>query len=254
MRTPVERLKGKVAFITGAASGQGRAAACLFAAEGALIVGCDIQSQELELTARMVREAGGRMFAMSPVDLGDPDSARRWVDEGIAQAGGIDILYNNAGSVRFGMISNMPTDDWAYTIQNELDLVFYTTRAAWPHLIARSGGVVLNTASAITRLGTPKGGAGAHMAAKGGIIAFTRQIASEGAPHNIRANSISPGPLQSPATAALNNYDAVARTIPLGRWGQPVDVAYCALYLASDEARWVTAADFVIDGGVTGAR
>jgi len=249
------RLAGKIAFITGAADGQGRAAARLFAAEGATIVGCDLKTEALAETAGMVRTAGGRMIVSDPVDLGDADAARRWIDAGVAEAGGINILYNNAGAVRFGAVDQMPVEDWTFTLRNELDLVFYATRAAWPHLIAQGGGVIINTASTVTRRGSARMGMGAHIAAKGAVIAYTRQLAAEGAPHRIRAVSISPGAIETPATAHLKDQAAeLAKAIPLGRWGQPEDIAYCALYLASDEACWVTGADFAIDGGASSAR
>lgn len=251
----MRRLEGKVAFITGTADGQGRAAAQLFAREGATVVGCDVKEDKAQETVALVSQAGGRMISMSPVDLGNPDAAKQWIEQGIEQTGGIDILYNNAGAAQFEMIDKMSPATWAFTMRNEIDLIFYTTRAAWPHLIARGGGVVLNTASTVTRRGTAKMGMGAHMAAKGAVIAFTRQVAAEGAPHRIRANSISPGAIESPATAHLKDRaKELAAAIPLGRWGKPEDIAYCALYLASDEACWVTAADFAIDGGASGAR
>jgi NAD(P)-dependent dehydrogenase (short-subunit alcohol dehydrogenase family) len=248
------RLSNKVAFITGTASGQGRAAAELFARQGAIVVGCDMKVEQAEETAAAVRGAGGIMFSTAPVDLGDPAAARRWLDDGIAAAGGIDILYNNAGDVRFGSIEELSVDDWRYTLRNELDLVFYVTKAAWPHLKARGGGAIINTASTVTRRGNAAMGMGAHMATKAGVIALTRQLAAEGAEWGIRANSISPGLIDTPATAHLRAVaDQLAGSIPLGRWGQPEDIAQCALYLASDEAKWVTAADFTIDGGGAGA-
>src|SRR5262245_22984775 len=103
----MQRLARKIAFITGTANGQGRAAARLFAAEGALIVGCDVKSDAAEETADLIRRAGGRMISTSPVDLSNPQDARRWIESGIAEAGGIDILYNNAAAARFGTIETM---------------------------------------------------------------------------------------------------------------------------------------------------
>jgi NAD(P)-dependent dehydrogenase (short-subunit alcohol dehydrogenase family) len=245
------RLTGKIAFITGVASGMGRAAAILFAAEGASVVGCDFNEQAAEKTVSEVRDAGGRMVAFSPVDLGSAAETRKWISDGLAEAGGIDILYNNAGGARFGMFGQLSTEDWAFTLHNEVDLVFYATQAAWPHLIARGGGVVINTGSSVAVHGNPNMGFAAHAASKGAIMAFTRQLAAEGAKHNIRANTVSPGPIKTPATALIppGPTERIRAAIPLGRWGEVEDVAYCALYLASDEARWVTGADFVIDGG-----
>lgn len=249
------RLDNKVAFITGTADGQGRAAALLFAREGASVVGCDLKTDAAEETVAMVRAAGGKMISRSPVDLGSSASARQWVADGIKEFGGIDILYNNAAAVRFDMIGSLSEADWSFTLRNELDLLFHVTQAAWPHLLARDGGVIINTASASALRGNPRLGATVHAAAKGGVIAMTQQLAAEGAAHKIRANVISPGAISSPATEWMNDQaERVRATIPLGRWGKPEDIAYCALYLASDEASWVTAANFVVDGGITGIR
>jgi NAD(P)-dependent dehydrogenase (short-subunit alcohol dehydrogenase family) len=249
------RLDGKIAFITGTANGQGREAALLFASEGARVVGCDLKVEEAEETVQMVRRAGGWMNSRAPVDLGDPQAVKSWIDDGVAEAGGIDILYNNAGAARFGLVEDFSVEDWQFTIRNELDLVFYAAKAAWPHLKARGGGSIINTASAVTRRGSSQMGMSGHIAAKAGIIALSKQLAAEGAAHRIRVNSISPGAVETPATAHLKPMaEQLGKAIPLGRWGQPEDIIFCALYLASDESKWVTAADFAIDGGVSGAR
>lgn len=249
------RLDGKTAFITGTADGQGRAAARLFAREGAYVVGCDLKTAEAEETAALVHAAGGRMISRSPVDLGERSAATRWIDECVKEVGGIDILYNNAAAVRFDMMDTLSFEDWSFTLRNELDLLFHVTQAAWPHLVQRGGGSIINTSSASALRGNPRLGATAHAAAKGGVIAMTQQLAAEGAPHRIRVNTISPGAIQSPATIWMQDEaERVRKNIPLGRWGKPEDIAYCALYLASDEASWVTAANFVVDGGITGIR
>lgn len=249
------RLDNKVAFITGTADGQGRAAALLFAREGACVVGCDLKTEASETTVALVRASGGRMISRSPVDLGNRASAQQWVADGIKEFGGIDILYNNAAAVRFDMIGALSEADWSFTLRNELDLLFHVTQAAWPHLLARGGGVIINTASASALRGNPRLGATVHAAAKGGVIAMTQQLAAEGAAHKIRANVISPGAIASPATEWMSDQtERVRASIPLGRWGKPEDIAYCALYLASDEASWITAANFVVDGGITGIR
>jgi len=244
------RLSGKIAFITGVASGQGRAAAKMFAAEGGVVVGCDLDQDGTDQILSEVREAGHQMITFAPVDLGSADAAKKWIADGVAAAGGIDILYNNAAGARFGMVDQMTSEDWTFTLHHELTLVFHTVQAAWPHLIERGGGSVLNTASAVIFRGNPRLGLAAHAAGKGGVISLTQQLAAEGAPHRIRVNTISPGPVkrqgsQMPPEMA----ERIRSTIPLGEWGEPEDIAYCALYLASDEARWVTGANFVIDGG-----
>ena len=136
----MDRLAGKVALITGAAAGQGRAAALLFAKEGAKIVGCDLAADGMAETTALVREAGGEMTGMAPVDLSVEAEAKAWVEEAARAYGGIDILYNNAGVARMGTVQSLTSDQWRFTLGNELDLVYYTTHAAWPHLVARGAG------------------------------------------------------------------------------------------------------------------
>jgi NAD(P)-dependent dehydrogenase (short-subunit alcohol dehydrogenase family) len=248
------RLAGKIAFITGIGTGIGRAAARLFTAEGAIVAGCDIDAERAEETLAQVEAAGGQLLVTAPVDLADSSAARDWIDAAVERCGGIDILYNNAGAVRFASLDAMTDEDWRFTLRNELDLVFHTIRAAWPHMVARGGGAIVNTASTVTRRGNPAMGFAAHTAAKSGVLALTRQVAAEGARHGIRANSISPGLVQTPATEHLQPFaEDLRKSIPLGRWGVPEDIVRCALYLASDEASWVTAADFAVDGGISGA-
>jgi len=144
-------------------------------------------------------------------------------------------------------------EDWDFSLRNELNLVFYATQAAWPHLVQRGGGSIINTAAIGALRGTASLGASAHAAAKGGVIALTRQFAGEGARHRIRANSISPGAVATPALKALprGKLEELTASYPLGRIGQPEDIAYAALFLASDEASWITGIDLVIDGGLT---
>jgi len=248
----VGRLDGKIALITGTGSGQGRSAALRFAAEGALVVGCDIAGDAAAETEEQVRQAGGKILSSGAVDLADPAEAASWVNASVASAGGIDILYNNAGAVRFGPITDVSDEDWYFTIRNELDLVFFACRAAWPHLIARGGGSIINIASGSGLQGSMIGGQAAHSAAKGGVIALSRQLAAEGADHRIRSNSICPGVIETPGSAAVLR--RISPFVPIGRIGTPDDVVSCALYLASDEAAWVTGANFVVDGGVTAVR
>ena len=196
------RLEGKVALITGTAGGQGRAAALAFAREGALVVGCDVKEAESRETVAMVQAAGGTMTSMEPVDLGDSATARAWIDEAAAVHGGIDVLYNNASAARFQPFAQTTDDDWHFSVRNELDLVFYACSAAWPHLVARGGGSIINTGSISGMSSLPATpGNFAHAAVKGAVIALTRELALEGGSVGIRANSISPGMIESPATA-----------------------------------------------------
>jgi meso-butanediol dehydrogenase / (S,S)-butanediol dehydrogenase / diacetyl reductase len=127
-------LKDRVALITGTGGGQGREAALKFASEGALVFGCDVKVEGNAETVELVRRAGGKMVGKAPVDLGNPGEAKAWVEEAASAHGRIDILYNNAASPRLGPIADISIEDWHFTIRNELDLVFLTTKFAWPHL------------------------------------------------------------------------------------------------------------------------
>lgn len=248
-------LEGKVALITGTGGGQGRAAAILFAREGARVAGCDLKVEGNRETASLVRDAGGEMTASEPVDLGDEDQARAWIAAAVEAFGGFDILYNNASAARFGPVGALATEDWRFTIRNELDLVFYACKHAWPHLVARGGGAILNTASGVALTGIEGMGTLAHAAAKGGVISMTRQLAAEGAPHGIRANVIVPGIVDSPATAEPLSHPAARaaaeRVAMLNRLATCEEIAHAALYLASDASAFVTGASLVIDGGAS---
>jgi meso-butanediol dehydrogenase/(S,S)-butanediol dehydrogenase/diacetyl reductase len=244
-------MQGKVVLISGTGGGQGREAALRFAQAGAHVVGCDVKEGGNRETAGLVRAAGGEITTMEPVDLSDHESARRWVEEAASVRGRIDVLYNNASAARFAPIESFTVEDWQFTVRNELDLVFYTTRFAWPHL-QRDGGVIINVASVAGMVGSAVGGT-AHAATKGAIIAMTRQLAVEGAPHHIRANSISPGVIESPGTAPMLA-DLAFRELLLThnlikRVGQPKDVAGVALFLAGEDAAYITGANIVVDGG-----
>ena len=250
------RLEGKVALITGTGSGQGRAAALKFADEGALVVGCDINQATSDETVALVEKAGLAMTAMAPIDLGDPDEAREWVEAAAAVHGRIDIVYNNASGPRFAPFPEMSVEVWRAGIRNELDLVFYVTKFAWPYLAER-GGVVINTGSTSASISTPKMGFAAHCAAKGGVVALTRVIADDGSECGIRAVSISPGPVRSPELERnfLSKVAGAEQTILSQllskRIGEPEDIAAFAAFVASDEAGYINGVDLVIDGGMT---
>ena len=250
-----KRLEGKVALITGTASGQGAASAIRFAEEGALVVGCDLNKEGNEATVAAVTAAGGTMTGMAPVDLGDPAQAKEWVDSAAAIHGRVDVVFNNASDPKFALMSEMSLEDWHYTIRNELDLVFYVTRFAWPYLSER-GGVVISTASISAHISTRDVGMAAHCATKGGILAMSRAFATDGAPHGIRAVTISPGPIKTPA--AIRDYFHIpgAEEFTIGqllvdRVGVSEDIAGLAAYLASDEAGFITGVDMLVDGGMT---
>lgn len=248
------RLDGRVALITGTAGGQGAAAARLFASEGARVVGCDLDEERAHAVAEEVSASSGWIRAYAPVDLGDPSAAAAWVGEAVSSAGGLDILYNNASAPWVGPFAEMTWDDWRFTQRNELDLIFAVTSAAWPHLVAGGGGVIINTASVSAHRGATFIEQAAHGAAKGGVLAITRHLAASGAQHNIRANSISPGLIVTPQIEPFldepgHPVHEMLHSHPLGRLGQPEDVARVALFLASDDAAYLNAVDIVVDGG-----
>lgn len=248
------RLDGKVALITGVAQGIGRASAQVFAAEGAHVVGCDLKDVATKETAELVRAAGGHMTASGGVDLGDADAAAQWVDAAAQEHGGIDILFNVASAIRFGPVDALAIDDWHFTVRNELDLVFYAVRAAWPHLVARGGGAIVNVGSISGYRGAWFMPQNAHGATKGGVLGLTYQLAVEGGPSGIRVNAVSPALTRTPETEPLlsdpdSPFDLASARIPLGRVGEPEDIARAAAFLASDDAAYITGINLPVDGG-----
>jgi meso-butanediol dehydrogenase / (S,S)-butanediol dehydrogenase / diacetyl reductase len=230
-------LDGRVVLITGTAGGQGAAAAGLFREAGATVVGCD------------VKEASG----VDVVDLTDEDATREWVDRAAEEHGRIDVLYANAGATRFSPLEETTREEWDFVLRHELDVVFFPVKHAWKHLKASHGSVIL-VGSTAGLTGSLTNTRVAHTVTKGGVIALTKQLAAEGAPHGIRVNCVSPGMIETPATkgdllADDHPMRRIAGAIPLGRIGRPEEVARCALFLASDAASYVTGANLVVDGG-----
>ena len=248
------RLDGKVALISGTARGMGRAAALEFAAQGAAVFGCDLDEKASAKTVELVTEAGGTMAAMAPVDLAGADGARAWVDAAVAEFGGVDILYNNASALRNGPLLELSDEDWHFTIKNELDIVWFSVRAAWPELVKQGGGSIINVASIAAKLGARFVGQVPHGSAKGGVLAMTKHLCAAGGAYGIRANAILPGLIYTPETARFIDdpegpLPGILAKIPLGRYGHADEVAKLAAFLASDDAAFITGAEIAIDGG-----
>ncbi len=233
-----DRLKGRVAVITGAGNGIGEGVARIFREEGAKVIGVDLSGAD------------------ETCDLTDEEQTQALFGRIGAEHGRIDVLVNAAAFAVFGWIEELSYADWKKTLTGELDIVYLATRAAWPWFKASGSASIINFASANARHALEGSPALAHCAGKGGVLAMTRQLAMEGAPHGIRANTIAPGFIKTAATARHLAADPgfeqqVLTKNMLKRFGEPEDIAWAACWLASAEARYITGADIPIDAGAT---
>ena len=259
-----QRLSGKVAVITGTAGGQGRTAALLFAREGARIVGCDFKSDGSRQTAEMVKAAGGEMTSLEPLDLCDETDNRRLIDHAVEAYGGIDILYNNAGALRAGSAETISRQEFDFTLANEVTVVWLAVKHAIPVFRNRGGGAIINVGSIAGMTGSGTAGNArnlfAHAISKAAVIRMGSYLSVELAPLHVRVNTISPGIIDTPATHGLLGEDAgspvrQAFLSPLlvKRIGKADDIANAALFLASDEASYITGVNLNVDGGWIGS-
>ena len=250
-------LEGKAALITGAASGQGRAAAELFAAHGSAVAIADIDDDGAAETGRLVEKHGVRSLVIH-ADVSQRSHCDDMVDATVAQLGSIDVLYNNAAIQMSGRLVECTEQEWDITIATNLNAIFWACRAALPRMIEH-GGSIINTASTLGLIGSE--GYAAYGAAKAGLIALTRQIAVEYGP-KVRANVIAPGSIDTPRFRKVTDeledpeafMDMLMSNMPLKRLGTTTDIAEIALFLASDRSAYTSGAVIPCDGGLAAFR
>jgi NAD(P)-dependent dehydrogenase (short-subunit alcohol dehydrogenase family) len=250
-----DRLRGKVAFITGAGAGMGREAAVLFAEEGGKVVVADIDATAASETVKKVEAAGGQAVAVAG-DVAVEADVQRMIAEGVKAFGALHILYNNAGVLwKDRDRSVLETDEkwWDRVMAINLKSVFWVTKHGIPHLRTAGGGSIIMMGSVSALAGFTRA-QDAYTAAKGALISLTKSLAIQFARDRIRCNIIHPGIVDTPLQAPYLT-DAIRKEfetgIPLGRIAQPREIAYVALFLASDESSFMTGAELVVDGGFT---
>jgi len=250
------RLQDKVTIITGGASGMGRVAARMFAAEGAKVVVADVTEAAAQSVVDEVVAAGGQAVAVV-ADVSKEADAKRMVDEAIAAFGRVDVLYNNAGIMPQADHSVIDTsvEDWDRVMAVNVRGVFLGCKYAIPKMVEQESGSIINIASFVALVGcsNPQD---AYTASKGAVLSLTRSLAVQFAPSGVRSNAICPGPVETPLLMDWLVKDEEAKRIrlarnPTGRFGKPEEIVHMAIYLASDESRWTNGAALVVDGGIT---
>jgi NAD(P)-dependent dehydrogenase (short-subunit alcohol dehydrogenase family) len=245
-------LEGKVAIVTGAGSGIGRASAVRFAAEGAAVVAADIRAAKAEETVAQITEQGGRAVACQ-VDVADSVGVARMVSTAVEAFGRLDALFNNAGTIRMGTAVDLPEADWDLVMAVNVRSVFLGAKHAVPVMAAGGGGAIVSTASVSGLAGDTA--SVVYSASKAAVINLTRSLAVDHAAQGIRVNCICPGAIDTPPVGRMlqdpDTRRRSERAHPLGRIGEPSEIAAAAAWLLSDEASFVTGQALVVDGGLS---
>jgi len=251
------RLEGKIALITGGASGMGMVAAKLFASEGAKVVLTDLADEPGEAVAKEIEAAGGEASYIH-ADVSSESDAQAMVAAAVERFGGLHVLYNNAGVMmpEDGSVHTLEASIWDTTLNVNVKGVAFGCKYGIPAMLASGGGSIVNVASFVAWMGAATSQT-AYTASKGAVLAMTREIAVEYARQGIRCNALCPGPIETPLLTALLSDDEKRRRrfvhIPMGRLGQADELAKAALFLASEDSSFMTGASLIVDGGITAA-